>query len=103
VLRYEGYLNTLGHETSRHRYPAGYECDLFDETALVLYEAKSNTLRASLRIAVGQLLDYRRFEPASDLGMVVLVPRSPSEDSLAFLKSVNVGAVWETAAGFTSP
>jgi hypothetical protein len=43
VKRFEDHLRQFGHAAGRHRYPGGSECDLLDETAGVLYEAKSDT------------------------------------------------------------
>ena len=70
VLAYRDHLESQGHEVTRHMYSVGgagspLGCDLVDETAQVLYEAKGDVRRASVRMAIGQLLDYRRFEPAA--------------------------------------
>lgn len=67
VRAFEHHLESQGHRVTRHRYQRGgppLYCDLVDETDHVLYEAKSDVLRTSARMAIGQLLDYRRFEPA---------------------------------------
>ena len=98
------HLVSLGHDLSLHDYPrAGTDsplrCDLFDETTNTLYEAKSNTSRQSLRMAVGQLYDYRRFEP-SGVRISVLLPREPSSDLGDFLRSCGVGAVYRVGSEF---
>ena len=106
VLSYTNHLNGLGHRTTRHRYPLYKSgptlvCDLVDETDLVLYEAKGDVRRSSVRMAIGQLLDYRRFEPAS-MSLAVLLPRQPARDIMQLIRSVPATAVWRTKDGFAS-
>ncbi len=106
VLSYRDHLKGLGHRATRHRYPLygsgpALVCDLVDETALVLYEAKGDVRRSSVRMAIGQLLDYRRFEPAS-MSLAVLLPRQPAKDIIRLIGSVNSSAVWRTKEGFES-
>ena len=106
VQSYKTHLNDLGHCTKRHRYLL-YEagpalvCDLVDETDLVLYEAKGDVRRFSVRVAIGQLLDYRRFEPPS-MRLAVLLPHQPSQDIIQLIHSVPAVAVWRTKDGFES-
>ena len=68
VLAYRDHLESLGHRVTRHFYSLpGSEsplaCDIVDETDQVLYEAKGDVRRSSVRMAIGQLFDYCRFEP----------------------------------------
>lgn len=104
VLNYVKYLEGLGHKVTRHRYslqgaaPA-LVCDLVDETDHVLYEAKGDVRRSSVRMAIGQLLDYRRFEPPS-MKLAVLLPRQPAEDLIGLIHSVPATAVWRIKDGF---
>jgi hypothetical protein len=103
VRRFLGWLEDQGHEVTSRSYaiPGGrtLASDLVDVTSGVLYEAKSSVRRESLRMAVGQLLDYRRFE-ADGVKLIVLLPRTPSADGLDYLRSVGVGAVWPAGDGF---
>ena len=106
VLKYVDHLRDLGHKVTRHRYPLhGFTpalvCDLVDETERVLYEAKGDVRRTSVRMAVGQLLDYRRFEPAS-MSLAILLPREPAQDLIELIRSVPATAVWLTKDGFAS-
>ena len=106
VLAYRDYLESQGHRVTRHRYsPPGsgslLACDLVDETAQVLYEAKGDVRRPSVRMAIGQLLDYRRFESTS-MGLAVLLPRQPPQDFIEFIRSVPAAVVWRTNDGFAS-
>ena len=106
VLAYRDHLENQGRRVTRHMYPlpgagSALACDLVDETAHVLYEAKSDIRRASVRMAIGQLLDYRRFEPTS-MTLAVLLPRRPPRDLIALIHSVPASAVWRTNDGFAS-
>ena len=88
VLAYRDHLMSQGHKVTRHLYSVAgsrspLACDLVDKTAQVLYEAKGNVQRASVRMAIGQLLDYRRFEPAGT-SLAVLLPRQPPPRSDRF-------------------
>ena len=60
--------------------------DLYDETAHALYELKSDSSRESIRMALGQLLDYSRFvESATHPGrpkLVIALPKSPDDEDL---------------------
>ena len=105
VLAYRDHLESQGHEVTRHRYSMGGSgsqlvCDLVDETAHVLYEAKGNVRRGSVRMAIGQLLDYRRFEQ-STMSLAVLLPRQPSQDLIDLIHSVPASVVWRTKDGFS--
>ena len=106
VLAYVGYLESRGHAVSRGKYrPTGRNSelasDLVDETDLVLYEAKGDVRRASVRMAIGQLLDYRRFETPS-MSLAVLLPRKPVQDLIDLILTVPASVVWRTADGFAS-
>ena len=106
VLAYEEHLASQGHQVMRGKYrPAGSDSalasDLVDETDGVLYEAKGHVRRASVRMAIGQLLDYRRFEPPTTR-LAVLLPRRPSEDLIDLILKVPASVVWRTDDGFES-
>ena len=106
VLAYADYLRSQGHRVTRHRYELGGSvptlvCDLVDETDQVLYEAKGDVRRTSARMGIGQLLDYRRFEPPS-MSLAILLPHQPAEDLIELIRSVPAAAVWRTKDGFSS-
>ena len=107
VLAYVEHLESQGHTVTRGKYrPDGSDSllasDLVDETDGVLYEAKGDVRRASVRMAIGQLLDYRRFEPPS-MSLAVLLPRMPVQDLIDLIVAVPASAVWRTSNdGFTS-
>jgi hypothetical protein len=94
VLDLRNALVARGHRVQRHQIrPAGHSnsiyTDLFDSTEGVLYEAKSDSSRESIRMAIGQLFDYKRFLPA-ETRLSVLVPTEPGRDLCQLLASVGV-------------
>ncbi len=96
----------MGHDVGRLKIvPTGeYRpifCDLYDKTTKTLVEAKGSVTREAVRMAIGQLLDYRRFvdEPVR---LSVLLPEQPRPDLMALLESVDVEAQWPTDLGFVS-
>jgi hypothetical protein len=103
VQRYAEHLRRQGSEVVRYTYRVGSSrlaCDAFDVTNNVLIEAKSSTDRNSIRLAVGQLYDYRRFhdpEPA----LRILVPRSPGTDLAGYLAQAGVELVYPKGSRFT--
>ena len=106
VLAYRDHLERLGHRVRRHLYQlpgtvSPLACDVVDETDHVLCEAKGVVRRASVRMAIGQLLDYRRYEPTT-MSLAVLLPRQPTRDLIELMISVPASAVWRTKDGFAS-
>lgn len=63
----------------------------------LLIEAKSAANRPDIRLAIGQLYDYRRGlsrRPVTDLA--VLLPSKPASDEFLFLEDVGIGVLWFT-------
>jgi hypothetical protein len=83
----------------QYNYPGRLRCDLFDTTRWRLLEAKVLSDRFTLRAAVGQLLDYKRFHPRSP-SLGVLVGSKPSRSCIRYLADCKVTAVWQTRAGW---
>ncbi len=106
VQAYVDHLLDQGHRVTIHRYRLHpslplLACDLVDETDHVLYEAKGDVRRTSVRMPIGQLLDYRRFEPPL-MSLAILLPRVPAHDLIELVRSVPAVAVWRTNDGFAS-
>ena len=59
-----------------------------DETQ-TLIEAKANTERTSIRMAIGQLLDYQRHHIPKPKNLAVLLPNLPNNDLVDLLHSQN--------------
>ncbi|KOV27084.1 restriction endonuclease [Streptomyces sp. XY413] len=98
VRDYAEYLRLQGHDVVRHRITPPGELkplytDIFDRTADLLIEAKGSITRESIRMALGQLLDYRRhLEPRPALA--VLVPSRPRQDLIDLCADVRVAVIW---------
>lgn len=97
VERYAAWMASKGvRVVSRsYRIPGSARpilCDAFLPERNVLIEAKGNDSRGAIRLAIGQLYDYSRFEEQPDLA--VLLPYEPSTDMRALLASANVGWIW---------
>ncbi|HMD55866.1 MAG TPA: hypothetical protein VKG82_00160 [Solirubrobacteraceae bacterium] len=106
VLALRERLIEQGHELTRLKIvPAGEAkplfCDLFDRTTNTLYVAKGTVERGAIRMAIGQLLDYRRcLEPAPHLA--VLLPSRPRPDLCELLAGVGMEPVWRAGKQFAS-
>ena len=104
VERFAGTLLTKHHEVARRKItPAGQLVslftDIYDVTEGELFEAKATARREDVRMAVGQLFDYRRHMPAGTK-LTVLLPSRPSADVLHFIRSVGFSCVYESDEGF---
>lgn len=74
--------------------------DVYDKTDRVLYEAKGLTGRSTLRMAVGQLYDYRRHVDVEGLRCSVLLPERPSADLRDFIGDAGLGLVFRDGESF---
>jgi hypothetical protein len=104
VLQLEAYLRHRGHDAARLTIvPPGEKrplfCDIYDKTAGILIEAKGTVAREAIRMAIGQLTDYRRFAP-DGTRLAVLVPERPRNDLLALLETAGVGPIWAAGNSF---
>ena len=60
-----------------------------------MIEAKPDPDRGSLRIAIGQLLDYRRFLPhqaGTDLAVLTITP--PPKEYMELLQDLQITVLW---------
>lgn len=72
--------------------------DGFDEAQNRLIEAKASVSRQDIRMAIGQLLDYRRhLKPRPSL--TLLMPERPSEDLVVLLRGLKIEIVVESRKG----
>ena len=72
--------------------------DLFHVEADELVESKRTASSQDVRLALGQLLDYRRYvKPAR---MAVLVPVRPADDLVELLAEHGIGCVYPLGEGF---
>ncbi|MCU0281475.1 MAG: hypothetical protein MUE66_06545 [Acidimicrobiia bacterium] len=103
LIRYAEHLRRGGASITRRIYRAGsarsLACDAFDETNNVLIEARATTDRNSLRLAVGQLLDYARFHHPRPVLRVVLA-REPGPDLAGYLTGLGIQIAYPDDGGF---
>jgi hypothetical protein len=104
VDRFEAFLGEQQHVAKRwfvsprgHR--SGFQTDLFDVTDHVLYEAKGKADRNSVRMAIGQLFDYRRSIEPTPL-LAILLPEAPKPDVRDLIESVGISLVYEANGSF---
>jgi hypothetical protein len=103
VQRYADWLrSTRGRELCRQliTLPGGTTIfsDAFDPARNLLIEAKASCDRPSVRMAIGQLLDYSaHLTPSPDCA--ILVPSKPDNDLLDLIRSVRIQAIWPTPRG----
>ena len=100
VSRFQTFLESHGHTVERYRIttPAGVlYTDVADTSNAVLYEAKADADRMSVRLALGQVLDYGRYVQGTKLA--VLLPGMPSADLVELLKHYLIGCVVESGPG----
>ncbi|MGW1344259.1 hypothetical protein ACWCOV_24690 [Kribbella sp. NPDC002412] len=105
VNRFEESLREAGHEVERIRIPIPGESgtlvtDSYCRNTNVLYEAKSGADRSTVRLGVGQLLDYLRFIPGAK--GCLLLPTRPSENVIAFIRSCGLGLTYPAGDSWIS-
>ncbi len=106
VLEFEAHLRKVGHEVFRQRVlPPGEArplfTDLYDATTGLLVEAKGTVERNAIRMAIGQLADYRRFiDDGQPNHLAVLLPAEPRKDLCDLLFSQGIDLIYRTDAGF---
>jgi hypothetical protein len=74
-------------------------CDLYDADKSMLIEAKANCDRESIRLAIGQLADYRRLY-GQPCRTAVLLPYRPHPDLIDLMNSQQVLPIWEDGDTF---
>ncbi|HEX3173815.1 MAG TPA: hypothetical protein VHQ43_06320 [Solirubrobacterales bacterium] len=106
VLELEEHLLRLDHEVFRQRIlPPGEArplfTDLYDATIGMLVEAKGTVERNAIRMAIGQLADYKRFVGDGQPNhLAVLLPSEPRSDLCELLISQKIDLIYRTEAGF---
>jgi hypothetical protein len=97
---YETYLRGMNHKVSRYQIPVDGQylyADLYDETTGDLIEVKASSDRVSMRLALGQILDYAKLVEHSI--RTVLVPDRPAQGVIDLFQDYRVRIVWPDGAG----
>ncbi|MDH6543309.1 hypothetical protein [Streptomyces sp. SPB4] len=106
VKAFESHLEEAGHSFKSFQItikgePGALTPDVYDETDHVLYEAKGQTTRNNVRMAIGQLADYRRhMDNVEKLRVAVLLPSEPTPDVRDLLAAQRIALVYQTEDGF---
>ena len=104
VREYKTYSESRGRPIKRYKiHPAGESQPIFTDCYIpaieLLVEAKGSTSRESIRMAIGQLLDYSRFlHPRPQ--MAILVPEKLRNDLRQLLIENNIGFIEKLGNGF---
>ena len=92
VHAFKNYMESKGHVIERTKITPAEEAkplftDVFVKDLKILVEAKGSTDRPSIRMAIGQLLDYSRFYVGIEgpVRCAVLLPSLPRKDLLELL------------------
>jgi hypothetical protein len=99
IDRFRRSLIARGHEVGRFKIGpvdgATYlYTDIYDVSENCLYEAKGCADRDSVRMAIGQLIDYsRHILPAP--GRAVLLPQHPTSDLTELLTACGITCIYE--------
>ena len=104
VLAYKKWMQGRGSEIVRHKFrppnvPAHLFNDLYDKTRNNLIEGKADASRPSIRMAIGQLMDYRRYAP-DGARLAVLTPHRPHRDLEDLLGTLEIASIWRIDDGF---
>ena len=104
VLAYKAWMEARGSQIIRFRFrppgtPAHLYNDVYDKTRGNLIEGKADAGRPSIRMAIGQLMDYRRFAPPG-ANLAVLTERRPHADLEALLGSLGIACIWRNGGNF---
>lgn len=103
---FQEHLAAAGH--TYHRYqitvegvPGSLMTDVYDATDNVLYEAKGHSRRNDIRLAMGQLFDYRRHvKTPPGLRLALLLPDDPGKDLRDLLAAERIHLVVQNEEGF---
>lgn len=104
VKAFETVLTARGSKVNRFKIiPKGSTSPLFtdihDATNGILYEAKADATRNSVRAGLGQLLDYGRYVDGKPRRL--LLPAKPSDDLLELLVEHDIAVLWRNTASGT--
>ncbi|WP_327108509.1 restriction endonuclease [Nonomuraea glycinis] len=97
IRSYVDYMSAQGHTMRRFQILPADEyyplyTDIYDATRQELIEAKGTTTREAMRMAIGQLMDYRRYLSPCDLS--ILVPDQPRTDLIDLCRSLGIDVIW---------
>jgi hypothetical protein len=105
--RFGEFLNTFGHTPYRHEFKiekkkGSLTPDFWVPCLGIVVEAKPTLERETLRLAVGQVLDYAELSSLEGVGMspFLLLPDLPSKQLFNWIRSLNIHVVNPHKEGF---
>lgn len=102
VKRFERWSLAQGRTVGRIEFSTArgerFVADVFDEERELMIEAKAAADRGSIRMALGQLLDYDQMLPTAP-DLAILVPAEPARSAVELLTKYCVGLIIETERG----
>ena len=103
ALAFRDFLIAQGHVVTRLQIQPEGEAkpifsDLYVEATRLLVEVKGSVERGAIRMALGQLLDYRRFVEGAECA--ILLPERPRQDLVALIQSASVRLYWQEGDRF---
>ncbi|MBN2186169.1 MAG: hypothetical protein JW732_01815 [Dehalococcoidia bacterium] len=98
---YQHWLMTQGRQLTALQYGRN-ECDAWEAERQNIIEAKAQTRREDIRMAVGQLFDYAfqmrgQFENPNK---AILLPSEPPEDRVEWLEPLGIKLIWRSGRSF---
>lgn len=105
VRQFADYVRSMGLQVVRRRILPKNEgkpifTDIFLPGKNLLIEAKGSAQRGCVRMAIGQLADYRRF--FDNPSCAILLPSEPREDLMNLCASQSIAVFWPIGVGFAS-
>lgn len=107
VDRYSEWIKHQGRKIQAIRIRVGnagvMRCDAYEKARGNLIEAKQSVDRAYVRMAVGQLLDYRHSclkKRVNIEHMAVLLPTRPTREVEEWLSEIAISTIWEDGEVF---
>ncbi|ARF59636.1 hypothetical protein B1H19_22800 [Streptomyces gilvosporeus] len=102
---FQAFLKSRGHQVKRFQIKiegltSTLVTDLYDVTDHVLYEAKGSATRKDVRMAIGQLLDYRRHVTPAEPQLAILLPSKPDLDLRELLHKEGIALVYRGSGEF---
>lgn len=106
VLRFAEWAEAHHFTVFRNRIVAGrgagpFLTDVYIKDFHLLIEAKGSSDRVAFRMAIGQLVDYRRFMKKPRCA--ILLPTEPDLDILQLAKDESIGVIWPLKDDFRAP
>jgi hypothetical protein len=99
VDQYVSWMREETHFADNYIREAKLRVDLFDLTHWQLLEAKAVNNREAIRMAIGQLRDYKRYYHERHPSLAVLLSSRPAVSCIKLLTDNRIAVIWRTPGG----